>query len=195
MVKSDENSGKEPMEDQPVRMNMVDKLVEAASNLGNEVKNEENIKIPAIDLMLWIQVALNEHNVLPENTTVDILDNINGILDKSVLAWKEKLNGGSEIDSYKVRTLAESVSKESHTKEQERKQKIKDVYITRKCAELLQNASKTYEFAAKAAAGLADLAELCNGGSDFKDVMNAVVGLPSMIQQQAEIKIKEAEEK
>ena len=42
---------------------------------------------------------------------------------------------------------------------------------------------------------LADLAGLCDGGSDFKDVMNAVVRLPSMIQQQAEIKIKEAEEK
>ena len=139
---------------------MVNKLVKVASNLGNEVKNKENIKIPAIDLMLRIQAALNERNVFPGNTTVNILDIINGVPDKSALAWKEKLNGGSEIDGYQVRALAESASKESHTKEQERKQKIKDIYITQKCTEILQNASMTYEFAAKTAAGFSRLSRI-----------------------------------
>ena len=112
-----------------------------------------------------------------------------------MLAWKEKLNGEMGIDSYQARALAHSVSKESHTKEQERKQERKDVYITQKCTEILQNASKTYKFVVKTAAGLADLAGMCDGGMDFKDMMNVVVGLPAMIQQQAKTKIKEAEEK
>ena len=195
MVKSDEISVEEPIEDQPVRMNMVDKLVKVASNLGNEVKNKENIKIPALDLMLRIQAAPNERNVFPEYTTIYILDIINRIPDKSALVWKEKLNDKTGIDSYQARALAHSLSKESHTKEQERKQERKDVYITQKCAEILQNAAKTYEFAAKTADGLADLAGMCDGGMDFKDMMNVIVGLPSKIQQQVETKIKEAEEK
>ena len=48
---------------------------------------------------------------------------------------------------------------------------------------------------AKTAAGLADLAGMCDGRTDFKDMMSIVVGLLSRIQQQAETKIKEAEEK
>ena len=36
---------------------------------------------------------------------------------------------------------------------------------------------------------------MCDGGADFKDMISVVVGLPSRIQQQAEMKIKEAEEK
>ena len=64
-------------------------------------------------------MALNEHNVFPENTTVDIVDIINRIPDKSALAWKEKLNGKMGIDSYQARALAHSLPKESHTKEQE----------------------------------------------------------------------------
>ena len=52
MVKSDEISKEETFEEHPWRKNMVDTLVKAASNLGNEVKNEENIKIPTIDLLL-----------------------------------------------------------------------------------------------------------------------------------------------
>ena len=195
MVKSDEIPVEETIEDQPVRMNMVDKLEKAASNLRNKVKNEENIKIPAIVLLLWIQAALDERNVFPENTTVDILDIINRIPDKSALVWQEKLNGEIGIDSYQARALADSLSKESHTREQERKQQRKDAYITKKCAEILQNAAKMYKFVAKTAAGLADLAGICDGRTDFKDMMNMVIGLPSKIQQQAETKIKEAEEK
>ena len=130
MVKSDEILMEETIEEHPLRMNMVDKLVKAASNLGNQVKNKENIKIPAIDLLLWIQAAPDECHVFPENTTVDILDIINRIPDKSALAWQEKLNGETEIDSYQARALADSLSKESHAKEQERKQQRKDAYIT-----------------------------------------------------------------
>ena len=194
MVKSDEISMQETFEEHPLRINMVDKLVKGASNLGNKVKNEENIKIPAIDLLLRIQVAIYDHQVFPENTTINILDIINRIPDKSALAWQEKLNGET-IDSYQARALADSLSKESKAREQERKQQRKDAYIMQKCAEILQNAAKTYEFAAKTAVGLADLAHMCDGGTDFKDMMNVVVGLPSRIQQQAEMKIKEAEEK
>ena len=57
------------------------------------------------------------------------------------------------------------------------------------------NAAKTYEFTSKTAAGLADLAGMCDSRADFKDMMSLVVALPSKIQQQAEIKMKEAEEK
>ena len=103
-----------------------------------------------------------------------------------------KLNG-QMINSRQAKALADSLSKESKAKEQEKKQQRKDVYIMQKCAEILQNAAKTYEYSSKTAAGLADLAGMCNGRSDFKEMMNVVVGLPSKIQQQAEIKIKEAE--
>ena len=150
------------------------------------------LKIPAIDLLLRIQAALDEHQIFPENTTVDILEIINRIPDKSALAWREKLNGQT-INSSQAKALADSLSKESKAKEQEKKQQRKDIFITQKCAEILQNAAKTYEFASKTAAGLADLAGMCNGRSDFKKMMNVVVGLPSRIQQQEEIKIKEAE--
>ena len=117
------------------------------------------------------------------------------IPDKSTVAWKEKLDGGTEIDSCETKTLAQSVMKQSHIKDQERKQEEKDVWITQKCAKIFQNASRTYEFVVKKAAGLADLAGMCDGGKDFKDIMNIVVDLPSMIQQQAEAKIKEVEER
>ena len=106
MIESDEIPVEEPIESQSVRMDMRDKLVKAVSNLGNKVTNGENLKIPAIDLMLQIQAALDECKVFPENTTVDILDITNRIPDKSALAWKEKLNGGSEIDSYEVRAFS-----------------------------------------------------------------------------------------
>ena len=108
--------------------------------------------------------------------------------------WQEKLNGQT-IDSHQAKALADSISKESKAKEQEKKQQRKDAYVTQKCAEILQNAAKTYEFASKTAAGLADFAGMCNGGADFKEMMSTVVVLPSKIQQQAEMKIKEAEEK
>ena len=36
---------------------------------------------------------------------------------------------------------------------------------------------------------------MCDGGTDFKDMMNIVIGVLSRIQQQAEMKIKKAEEK
>ena len=75
------------------------------------------------------------------------------------------------------------------------KQKAKDVWITQKCTKILQNALRTDKFAAKTAVGLANLPGMCDSGKDFKDMMNIVVGLPSMIQQQVEVKIKEAEER
>ena len=139
-------------------------------------------------------MALDEHQVFPENTTINILEILNRIPDKSALAWQEKLNGET-IDSYQAKALADFLSKESKARQQERKQQRKDAYVKQKCAEILQNAAKTYEFTAKTAVGLADLAGICKGGADFKDMMSIVVEFPSRIHQQAEMKIKEAEEK
>ena len=194
MVKSDEVRMEETFEEHTSRINMVDKLVQAANNLENEVRNEENIKIPAIDLLLQIQAALHKCQVFPENNTVNILEIINRIPDKSALAWQEKLNGET-IDSHQAKALADSLSKESKAREQEKNQQIKDAYIMQKCAEIPQTAAKTYEFTSKTAARLADLAGMCDGRADFKDMMSILVGLPSKIQQQAEMKIREAEEK
>ena len=99
MVKSDEVRMEETFEECTPRINMVDKLVQAENNLENKVRNEENIKIPAIDLLLRIQAALDECQVFPENNTVDILEIINRIPDKSALAWQERLSG-EMIDSH-----------------------------------------------------------------------------------------------
>ena len=103
MVKGDEVRMEETFEERTSRINMVDKLVQAANNLENEVRNEENIKIPAIDLLLWIQAALDEHQVFPENNTIDILEIINRLPDKSALVWQERLNGET-IVSYQAKT-------------------------------------------------------------------------------------------
>ena len=183
------------MESQPVMMTMVDKLKKAISNSRNEIKKEERLKILATDLILRIQVALDECNYLQKTLNVDILDIINRIPDKSALAWKDKLNGETEIDSYEAKTLAQSITKESQTKDEERKQEAKDTWIMQKSAKISQNPSRTYEYASKTAASLVDLAGMCDGGKDFKDMMNIVVGLSGLIQQQVEAKIKEAEER
>ena len=196
VVEDEDVSEEEAMRNQPViPLTMSDKLTKMVNNLGSEISKEKSLKVPAIDLMLRIQAALDECGSFPENSTVDILDIINMIPDKSTVAWKEKLDSGTEIDSCETKTLAQSITKESHTKDQERKQEAKDIWIMQKCTKILQNASRTYEFASKTAAGLANLAGMCDGGKDFKDMMNVVVRLPAMIQQQAEVKIKEAEER
>ena len=196
VVEDEDILDKELMKSQPtIPLTMVDKLTKTVKNLGNEIRNEKSLEVPAIDLILRIQSVLDECGLFPENNTVDILDIINMISDKSAVTWKEKLDGSTEIGSCETKTLVQSVTKKSHAKDQERKQKAKDVWITQKCTEILQNASRTDKFAAKTAAGLADLAGMCDSGKDFKDMMNVVVGLPSMIQQQAEAKIKEAEER
>ena len=132
--------------------------------------------------------------MFPENSTINILDIINKIPDKSTTTWQEKLKGET-IDSHQARALTDSLIKEWQVREQERKQQRQDIYITQKCAEILQNAAKTYEFTSKTASGLADLAGMCDDMTDLKNMMNIVVGLPTIIQQQAEMKIREAKEK
>ena len=42
------------------KMNMWEKLIKATNELGGEVKSKENIQVPAIGLLLRIQVALDE---------------------------------------------------------------------------------------------------------------------------------------
>ena len=121
MVKSDEVGMEETFKECTSRINMVNKLVQAANNLENEVRNEENIKIPAIDLLLRIQAALDECQVFPENNTIDILEIINKIPDKSALVWQERLSEET-IDSHQAKALVDSLSKESKAEEQEKKQ-------------------------------------------------------------------------
>ena len=148
--------------------------------------------------MLRIQAVLDECGAcpaFPENSTVNVLDFINMIPDKSAVAWMKKLEGRTEIDSCETKTLAQLIAKEGQTKDEERKQEAKDTWVMQKCAEILHNTSKTYKYASKTVAGLADLAGLCDSGKDFKAMMNIVVGLPGMIQQEAEAKVKEAEER
>ena len=185
VVEDEDISEEETMKSQLViPLTMVNKLAKTVKNLENEIRNEKSLKVPAIDLMLMIQSALDECGLFPEKSTVNILDIINMIPDKSMVAWKEKLDGGTEIDSCETKSLAQSVTKEIHVKDEEKKEKAKDVWIIQKCAKILQNASRTYKFSARTAAGLANLTGMCDSGNDFKDMMNIVVGLPSMIQQQ-----------
>ena len=128
MVEDEDISDKELMKSQPmIPLTMVDKLTKTVKNLGNEIRNDKSLKVPAFDLILRIQSVLDECGLFPENNTVDILDIINMIPDKSAVAWKKKLDGGTEIDSCETKTLVQSVMKESHAKDQERKQKAKDV--------------------------------------------------------------------
>ena len=151
--------------------------------------------MPVIDLMLRIQAVLDEYGFFPENSTVNILDIINMISDKSAVAWKERLEGKTDIGSGEAKALAKSIVKEIQTKDEERKQEVKDTWVTQTCTQILQNASKTYKYTSKTVAGLADLTGMCDNGKDFKDMMNVTVGLPGLIQQQAEVKVKEAEER
>ena len=193
-VEGIEASMEEIAEENNLKLNMQEKLIKATKELGGEVESGENIQIPGIGLLLRIQAALDEQQIFPKNSTVNILDIINKIPDKNATAWQEKLKGET-INSQQARALIDSLIKEWKVKEQERKQQKRDSYITQKCAEILQNATKTYEFASKTASGLADLAGMCDDTTNFKSIMNIVVGLPTIIQQQAEMKIREVKEK
>ena len=175
-----------------MQLSMVEKLTKAVKNMEQEICQENYLKVPAIDLIIKIQSALDENKLFPENNNVDILDIICTIPDKSAAAWREKLEGHTEVNSNETKALIKSMTEEIDIKEQECKRKAKDLWVTQKCAEILQNASKTYDYTAKTAAGLADLAGMCDDRSDFKEMMKVVMGLPSMIQQ-AEAKIKEGE--
>ena len=184
----------EIVEENTLKFNMQEKLIKATNKLGGKVESKESIQVLTIGLLLRIQAALDERQIFPENSTVNILDIINKIPDKNTTMWQEILKGKT-INSQQARALTDSLIKEWQVKEQDRKQQRQDSYTTQKCAEILQNAAKTYEFALKTASGLADLARMCDDMTDFKSMMNIVVGLPTIIQQQAEVKIKEAKEK
>ena len=43
--------------------------------MEQEIHREDSIKVPAIDLIIRIQSALDENNLLPENSSVNILAN------------------------------------------------------------------------------------------------------------------------
>ena len=83
----------------------------------------------------------------------------------------------------------------SDTTEDEQRRKEKDIWISQKFVEVLHMASKTYDYTSKTAAGPADLVGMCEDRSEFTTMRKAVIGLPALIQQEAEAKIAEAERK
>ena len=89
---------------------MQEKLIKATNELGGEVESEESIQVPGIGLLLRIQVALDERQIFPENSTINILDIINKIPDKNATAWQEKLKG-ENIDSQQARVLTDCTNK------------------------------------------------------------------------------------
>ena len=119
---------------------------------------------------------MDENNLFLENSSVNILDILNTIPDKGMTAWKEKLNGHKEISSEEAKALMDSMKKKSDSVAQECRQKAKDIWITQKCAEILKSTFKTDDYAARTAAGLADLAGMCEDGKDFKEIIKVVDG-------------------
>ena len=91
MVESIGASMEEIVKENSLKLNMQEKRIKATNELGGEVESEESIQVPAIGLLLRIQVALDERQIFPENSTVNILDIINKIPDKNATMWQEKL--------------------------------------------------------------------------------------------------------
>ena len=83
-------SMEEIVEENIFKLNMQEKLIKATNKLGGEVESEESIQVLGIGLLLRIQAALDERQIFPENSTVNILDIINKIPDKNTTAWQEK---------------------------------------------------------------------------------------------------------
>ena len=67
--------------------------------------------------MLRIQAVLDECGSFPENSTANILNIINMIPDKSTVAWKERLEGRSEIDNCKTKIDSKRKSDQGRRKE------------------------------------------------------------------------------
>ena len=76
-------------EENTLKFNMQEKLIKATNELGGEVESEESIQVPAIGLLLRIQVALDERQIFPKNSTVNILDIINKIPDENATRGKK----------------------------------------------------------------------------------------------------------
>ena len=144
---------------------------------------------------MQIQSTLDKNSLFPENGNVNILDIVNMLPDKNMMVWKEQLNGCDEVSSEEAKALMDSMQKKNDSMTQEFRKKAKGVWVMQKCAEILQNASKTYGYASRMAAGLADLAGMYKDRTELSEMMKVVVGLPALIQQQAEAKVKEAEKK
>ena len=53
-------SMEEIVEENTLKFNMQEKLIKATNELGGEVESEESIQVPAIGLLLRIQVAIDE---------------------------------------------------------------------------------------------------------------------------------------
>ena len=102
---------------------------------------------------------------------------------------KRWLEGVDKISMEEVKDLWNLLKNKNYVATEKQRKKAKDVWVTQKCAEILQNASKTYDYTSKMAAGLADLPGKCEGRSDFSQMMKVVIGLPTLIQQEAQAKI------
>ena len=113
-----------------MQSSMVERLTKAVKNMEQEFQQDDNLKVPEIDLMIRIQVVLDENNLFPENNSIDILYIISTIADKTAAAWTEKLEGYTEANSNETKALMKLLTKESNVKEQEPKQRAKDVWVT-----------------------------------------------------------------
>ena len=89
------------------------KLSIVVRNVEQEIRREDSVKVPAIDLLMRIQSALDENSLFLENSSVNILDIINTIPDKGMTAWKEKLSGCHEVSSEDAKALMNSMKKKN----------------------------------------------------------------------------------
>ena len=71
-----------------------------------------------------------------------------------MVAWKERLDGGTEIGSCEMKTLVQSVMEKSDAKDQEREQKVKDVWITQKMCQTLTKCFKNMQLCSKDSSGI-----------------------------------------
>ena len=89
VIDGEDTSEEEMLNYKPgVKQSMIEKLNTMVLSMEQVVCQEISIKLPAIDLIMRIQSALDQNNLFPENSTVNILDIINTIPDKGMTAWK-----------------------------------------------------------------------------------------------------------
>ena len=71
---------------------------------------------------------------------------LKAILDKSILACRKGMEGISEVDIINLGQLLRSKCEIDIPKDQEKKRKEKDIWISQKCADMLQMASRTNKY-------------------------------------------------
>ena len=71
------------------KQDITEKLSMAVSRMEQEIQQKGSIQLLVIDLLMWLQSTLDENNLFPENSSVNILDIVNAIPDKWMTAWKK----------------------------------------------------------------------------------------------------------